>query len=86
MTEEEIVQMAPGLMQALAPEEVEESPNGRPRRRKTDDPMSGLRTWVPKTRLGQMVMAGKVLTYAQALATCPPITEVAIIDACVPTL
>ncbi len=25
MTEEEIVQMAPGLMQALAPEEVEES-------------------------------------------------------------
>ena len=47
MTEEEIVQMAPGLMQALAPEEVEESPNGRPRRRKTDDPMSVLRKWFP---------------------------------------
>ena len=86
MTEEEIVQMAPGLMQALAPEEVEETPSGRPRRRKTDDPMSGLRKWVPKTRLGQMVMAGKVLTYEQALATGLPISEVEIIDALIPNL
>ena len=65
MTEEEIIQMAPGLMQALAPDETEDT-GGRPRRRKQDDPMMGLRKWVPKTRLGQMVMAGKVLTYEQA--------------------
>ena len=86
MTEEEIIQMAPGLMQALAPEEVEETPSGRPRRRKQDDPMSGLRKWVPKTRLGQMVMAGKVLTYEQALATGLPIREVEIVDALIPNL
>lgn len=39
MTEEEIVQMAPGLMQAFAPEEVEETTDRRPRRRKQDDPI-----------------------------------------------
>ena len=48
--------------------------------------MSGLRKWVPKTRLGQMVMAGKVLTYEQALATGLPIREVEIIDALIPNL
>ncbi|MBT5392319.1 MAG: 30S ribosomal protein S5 [Euryarchaeota archaeon] len=48
--------------------------------------MSGLRKWVPKTRLGQMVMAGKVLTYEQALATGFPIREVEIIDALIPNL
>ena len=85
MTEEEIIQMAPGLMQALAPEETEDT-GGRPRRRKQDDPMSGLRKWVPKTRLGQMVMAGKVLTYEQALATGLPIREVEIVDALIPNL
>ena len=85
MTEEEIIQMAPGLMQALAPEETEDT-GGRPRRRKQDDPMMGLRKWVPKTRLGQMVMAGKVLTYEQALATGLPIREVEIVDALIPNL
>ena len=85
MTEEEIIQMAPGLMQALAPEETEDT-GGRPRRRKQDDPMTGLRKWVPKTRLGQMVMAGKVLTYEQALATGLPIREVEIVDALIPNL
>ncbi|RPG68409.1 MAG: 30S ribosomal protein S5 [Euryarchaeota archaeon TMED99] len=48
--------------------------------------MSGLRKWVPKTRLGQMVMAGKVLTYEQAVATGLPIREVEIIDALIPNL
>ncbi|MBL6885135.1 MAG: 30S ribosomal protein S5 [Candidatus Poseidoniaceae archaeon] len=48
--------------------------------------MSGLRKWVPKTRLGQMVMAGKVLTYEQALATGLPIREVEIVDALIPNL
>ncbi|NCG01415.1 MAG: 30S ribosomal protein S5 [Euryarchaeota archaeon] len=48
--------------------------------------MSGLRKWVPKTRLGQMVMAGKVLTYEQAMATGLPIREVEIIDALIPNL
>ncbi len=85
MTEEEIIQMAPGLMQALAPEETEDT-GGRPRRRKQDDPMMALRKWVPKTRLGQMVMAGKVLTYEQALATGLPIREVEIVDALIPNL
>ena len=85
MTEEEIIQMAPGLMQALSPEETEDT-GGRPRRRKQDDPMMGLRKWVPKTRLGQMVMAGKVLTYEQALATGLPIREVEIVDALIPNL
>jgi len=46
----------------------------------------GLRKWVPKTRLGQMVMAGKVLTYEQALATGLPIREVEIVDALIPNL
>ena len=85
MTEEEIIQMAPGLMQALAPEETEET-GARPRRRKQDDPMMALRKWEPKTRLGQMVMAGKVLTYEQALATGLPIREVEIVDALIPNL
>ncbi|MBT3476671.1 MAG: 30S ribosomal protein S5 [Euryarchaeota archaeon] len=48
--------------------------------------MTGLRKWVPKTRLGQMVMAGKVLTYEQALATGLPIREVEIVDALIPNL
>jgi len=48
--------------------------------------MMGLRKWVPKTRLGQMVMAGKVLTYEQALATGLPIREVEIVDALIPNL
>tara|TARA_B100001564_G_C20636437_1_gene669932 strand:+ start:409 stop:1173 length:765 start_codon:yes stop_codon:yes gene_type:complete len=85
MTEEEIIQMAPGLMQALAPEETEET-GARPRRRNQDDPMMALRKWEPKTRLGQMVMAGKVLTYEQALATGLPIREVEIVDALIPNL
>ncbi|MAE79520.1 MAG: 30S ribosomal protein S5 [Euryarchaeota archaeon] len=48
--------------------------------------MLALRKWEPKTRLGQMVMAGKVLTYEQALATGLPIREVEIVDALIPNL
>ena len=69
MTEEEVQQMAPGLMQAYAPEEPEEKVEGRrPRRRNQDDPILALRKWVPRTRLGHAVMAGEILTYEQALA------------------
>ena len=47
MTEEEVQQMAPGLMQAYAPEEPEENTEGRrPRRRNQDDPIIALRKWV----------------------------------------
>ena len=74
MTEEEIQQMAPGLVQAFAPEEPEEKVEGRrPRRRNQDDPILALRKWVPRTRLGQKVMAGEILTYEQALASGLPI-------------
>jgi small subunit ribosomal protein S5 len=86
MTEEEIVQMAPGLMQAFAPEEVEETTDRRPRRRKQDDPIMALRKWEPRTRLGHMVISGSVLNYEQALATGLPIREVEIIDVLIPNL
>lgn len=87
MTEEEIQQMAPGLVQAFAPEEPEEKVEGRrPRRRNQDDPILALRKWVPRTRLGQKVMAGEILTYEQALASGLPIREVEIVDALIPNL
>lgn len=48
----EVVQLAPGLAAALAP--VEKSTDTRGRR--GPDPLAGLRSWVPRTRLGRMVM------------------------------
>ena len=63
MTEEEQPTMAPGLMQAYAPEEVDEMPDPRRRRRNQDDPIANLRKWEPRTRLGAAVMANKIITF-----------------------
>ncbi|RJU91140.1 MAG: 30S ribosomal protein S5 [Candidatus Poseidoniales archaeon] len=78
--------MAPGLLQAYAPEEVEEKPDPRRRRRNQDDPIANLRKWEPRTRLGAAVMAGKIVSYEAALASGLPIREVQIVDALIPTL
>jgi len=86
MTDEEHVPtMAPGLMQAYAPEETEEAPDRR-RRRNQYDPIANLRKWEPRTRLGAAVMAGKSISYEAALASGLPIREVQIVDALIPNL
>ena len=88
MTEEETtqIQQAPGLILAYAPQEAEE-PGGRRRRRNNQyDPISNLRSWTPRTRLGNMVFAGEVITYEQALATGLPVREVEVVDALLPDL
>ena len=82
---DEITPMAPGLMQAFAP--VEESANDKPRRKSSaDEPISALRSWTPKTRLGVEVMAGRIITYEAAIASGLPIREVEIVDALIPNL
>jgi small subunit ribosomal protein S5 len=75
MTEEEVKPMAPGLIQAHAPE-VKEDPSDRRRKRKQNDPIANLRKWEPRTRLGQKVMAGEIITFEQALISGFPIREV----------
>ena len=86
MSEEDIQPMAPGLLQAYAPEEADEMPDPRRRRRNQDDPIANLRKWEPRTRLGAAVMAGKIITYEAALASGLPIREVEIVDALIPDL
>ena len=86
MTEEHTPTMAPGLLQAYAPEEVDEMPDPRRRRRNQDAPIANLRKWEPRTRLGAAVMAGKIITYEAALASGLPIREVEIVDALIPDL
>jgi small subunit ribosomal protein S5 len=86
MTEEDTPTMAPGLLQAYAPEEADEMPDPRRRRRQQDDPIANLRKWEPKTRLGAAVMAGKIITFEAALASGLPIREVEIVDALIPNL
>ena len=87
MTEEETTPtMAPGLLQAYAPEEAEDKPDPRRRRRNQDDPIANLRKWEPRTRLGAAVMAGKIISYEAALASGLPIREVQIVDALIPNL
>ena len=87
MTEEDVPTMAPGLLKAYAPEEADESPDPRRRRRRNqDDPIANLRKWEPRTRLGAAVMAGKIITYEAALASGLPIREVEIVDALIPDL
>ena len=74
MSDEEMTQMAPGLIQAFAAHEDNEEQGGRRRRRTSaDEAISALRTWTPKTRLGREVMAGRIVTYEQALASGLPI-------------
>jgi small subunit ribosomal protein S5 len=79
---EEVVALAPGLTMALYPSESEEPVQ----RRRGPDPLMGLRTWVPRTRLGRMVREGQILTYEEALDTGYPIREVEIVDALLPDL
>lgn len=86
MTEEDIQPMAPGLKQAYAPEDNDEAPDQRRRRRNQDDPIANLRKWEPRTRLGAAVMAGKIISYEAALASGLPIREVEIVDALIPNL
>ena len=87
MSDEEMTQMAPGLIQAFAAQEDKEEQGGRRRRRTAaDEAISALRTWTPKTRLGREVMAGRIVTYEQALASGLPIREVEIVDALIPNL
>ena len=45
-----------------------------------------LRNWTPKTRLGNAVMAGRIITFEQALASRLPIREVEVVDALIPNL
>ena len=85
MTEEQ-QQMAPGLIQAFNPEESEEPTDGRRRGRNQDDPIMNLRSWTPRTRLGNAVMAGQIITFEQALASNLPIREVEVVDALIPNL
>ena len=42
--------------------------------------------WMPKTRLGQMVLSGEVTTMSQALATKLPLREAQIVDILLPDL
>ena len=86
MSEENTPTMAPGLLQAYAPEEADEVPDMRRHRRNQDDPIANLRKWEPRTRLGAAVMANKIITYEAALASGLPIREVEIVDALIPDL
>ena len=78
--------MAPGLIQAFNPEESEEPKDVRRRGKGQDDPIMNLRNWTPKTRLGNAVMAGQIVTFEQALASSLPIREVEVVDALIPNL
>lgn len=86
MSEQEVKNMAPGLAQAFNPDDVEDIVEMRRRRKNQDDPISNLRKWEPRTRLGAAVMAGKIITYEAALASGLPIREVEIVDALIPNL
>ena len=83
---EEQPTMAPGLMLAFNPEESEESTDVRRRGKGQDDTIVNLRSWTPKTRLGNAVAAGQIITLEQALASKLPIREVEVVDALIPNL
>jgi len=82
---DEIPNMAPGLVQAFATQEDAPREGGR-RNSSADESISALRSWNPKTRLGREVMAGRIITYEQAMASGLPIREVEIVDALIPNL
>ena len=82
---DEIPNMAPGLVQAFATQEDAPREGGR-RNSSADESISALRSWTPKTRLGREVMAGRIITYEQAMASGLPIREVQIVDALIPNL
>ena len=81
MTEEETTEInqAPGMILAYAPQEAEET-GGRRRRSAQSDAINNLRNWTPRTRLGNMVYAGLITTYEEALASGLPIREVEILS------
>ena len=81
--ESEIIETAPAIAPGLALSMADQE-EGPVRRRRGPDPLTGLRTWQPRTRLGRMVANGEILTYEQALATGLPIREVEIVDALLP--
>ncbi len=83
---EEQQTLAPGLMLAFNPEESEESTDVRRRGKGQDDPIRNLLSWTPKTRLGNAVAAGQIVTFEQALASKLPIREVEVVDALIPNL
>ena len=82
---DEVPNMAPGLIQAFATQEDAPREGGR-RNSSADESISALRSWTPKTRLGREVMAGRIITYEQAMASGLPIREVEIVDALIPNL
>lgn len=82
---DELTNMAPGLIQAFAPKEETPRESGR-RNNSNDESISALRAWTPRTRLGREVMAGRIITYEQAMASGLPIREVEIVDALIPNL
>ena len=88
MTEEETteIKQAPGMILAYAPQEAEETGGRRRRRSAQSDAINNLRNWTPRTRLGNMVYAGLITTYEEALASGLPIREVEIVDALLPEL
>ena len=88
MTEEETpeINQAPGMILAYAPQEAEETGGRRRRRNAQSDAINNLRNWTPRTRLGNMVYAGIITNYEDALASGLPIREVEIVDALLPEL
>ena len=88
MTEEETpeINQAPGMILAYAPQEAEETGGRRRRRNAQSDAINNLRNWTPRTRLGNMVYAGIITNYEDALASGLPIREVEIVDALLPGL
>ena len=69
--EEEIIEpmpnfAAPGLQRAHNPSETDDDPRTR-RRNAGRDSNKRLRDWIPRTRLGRMVLAGQVTTFEEAL-------------------
>ncbi|MAO69525.1 MAG: 30S ribosomal protein S5 [Euryarchaeota archaeon] len=87
LEEEEIseeIQLAPGLRAAV---NFEQSDDSQPRRRgESDEAGKRLRAWVPRTRLGKMVVSGEIISMEHALDSGLPIREVEIIDALIPNL
>ena len=41
--------------------------------------------WIPKTRLGKMVLSGEITTMSDALATKLPLREAEIVTSCSPS-
>ena len=68
LEEEEIseeIQLAPGLRAAV---NFEQSDDSQPRRRgEADEAGKRLRAWVPRTRLGKMVVSGEIISMEHAL-------------------